>query len=71
MQSEVSKWNRKTRTDYKLDCEKHNKKKNYLFCLEDGCNNRLTCQLCHEHDKIHSNHNFILIEPLMNANCQP
>ena len=37
----------------------------YLFCLEDNCNDRLKCQKCYEEDHKHLNHNFRLIHEFM------
>lgn len=51
-------------------CKKHNKQKNFLFCIEQSCKERLTCNKCYIKDKIHNDHQFILLEDLNNGNIE-
>jgi len=48
-----------------LECSKHKIKKDYLFCLESGCSNRLTCKKCYEQDHQHLNHDSVFIDGFM------
>jgi len=46
-------------------CYKHDLKKNYLFCLENGCEQRLGCELCYLEDQEHQGHRVILLKEFM------
>jgi len=48
-----------------IDCENHQLKKDFVFCLEPGCNDRLVCKKCYVLDRKHDRHKFIMIEYLM------
>jgi len=30
-----------------VECKKHHLKKDFIFCLEDGCKDRLACKKCY------------------------
>ena len=47
------------------ECEKHQLNKDYLFCLESRCRDRLCCVKCHFEDSLHRNHKFIIISQFM------
>ena len=37
-------------------CEKHKIKKDYLFCMESRCRDRLCCEKCYSEDNKHNLH---------------
>jgi len=48
-----------------MKCEKHKLKKDYLLCLDDGCEDRLVCEKCFHIQHKHQNHKYILIKYFM------
>jgi len=42
-------------------CHKHGIKKDYLYCLDIGCDDRFTCIECHVIDGKHYGHKHIII----------
>ena len=45
-----------------LKCDKHKINNNFVFCLEEGCADRLACKKCIVLDKKHTNHNVVMIK---------
>jgi len=48
-----------------LKCEKHKISKNFVFCLEKGCEDGLACKKCCILDKKHTDHNVVMVEFFM------
>jgi len=48
-----------------LDCQKHQLKKDSVFCLDSDCYDRLVCMMCYVLDKEHDNHRVIMLKPFM------
>ena len=48
-----------------MDCKKHNLKKDFIFCLEPDCEDRLVCKKCYLIDQQHFTHKRICIEYFM------
>ena len=48
-------------------CEKHQEKKDYIFCLERECRNRLCCEKCHFEDSLHKGHKSIKLRNFMKS----
>lgn len=48
-----------------LKCKKHRLSKDFIFCLDKGCDDRLVCKKCHVLDEKHSGHNFVMVEFFM------
>ena len=46
-------------------CEKHKLDKNFLFCLEQDCHDRLACKKCNVLDNQHCNHRFVMVDYFM------
>ena len=36
-----------------MKCNKHNLDRDYLLCLDDGCDDRLICEKCYSLDNLH------------------
>ena len=50
-----------------LECEKHKMKKDFIFCLESDCDDRLVCMKCYVFDKKHDRHRVILLKFFMDG----
>ena len=48
-------------------CEHHNKKKDYLFCLNNSCRERLVCDRCNARENIHRDHKMLVIKHFLNS----
>lgn len=48
-----------------MNCEKHQMKRDYLFCLDQTCRDRLTCMKCYMRDQKHNGHNYVNIKSFM------
>jgi len=49
-----------------LECQKHQIKKDFVFCLESDCDDRLVCMKCYVLDQKHDDHKVIMLKPFMN-----
>jgi len=49
-----------------MKCKKHNLKNDYVFFINDGCNDRMICKKCLNLDKRHQDHKYICIEYFIN-----
>jgi len=47
-----------------MKCNRHELKRDYLFCLDDGCKSRLGCIECQVVDEQHKGHRYIVIKEL-------
>ena len=48
-----------------IDCEKHQIKKDYLFCSNSRCKDRLVCKKCFHIDQDHIGHKYVHIKYFM------
>ena len=48
-----------------LNCEKHQLKKDFVFCLESDCHDRLVCMKCYVLDQKHNGHRFVMLKFFM------
>ena len=51
-----------------LNCQKHQIKKDFVFCLESDCDDRLVCMNCFVLDQKHNGHKLIMLKPFMDGN---
>ena len=51
-----------------LDCQKHQMKKDFVFCLDSDCDDRLVCVQCFVLDQKHIGHRLIILKPFMDDN---
>ena len=50
-----------------VHCEYHNKKKDYLFCLNHACRERLVCDKCNARENLHRDHRVLLIRDFLKS----
>ena len=48
-------------------CEIHQIKKDYLFCLEQNCEDRLCCIECYAKENLHKEHRCIILKDFLRS----
>ena len=48
-----------------LNCDKHQLRRNYVFCLESKCDDGLVCERCFVLDQKHNGHKLIMVKCLI------